>query len=322
MWLVIAVTVIAALRSVVYALLQPPIYKAEALLLPPGTIDIQSLNFRGVQDVNPDGVFAEFKKNLMSRNLQKKFILENGLMDLLAPERTTETSNQGIFAGFAGQIQIGTENENTSVYIEQQDAEIASQLVNDSMKFIDTETIRLLVENIRNSIANQIRDIEYTIGSKRQMAKFLREDQTNQIEYTIASKRELAKIRRKDKMMEIESLIASKQQMVKQRREDQTNEIESSIASKRELAKTRREDKIMEIESSIASKRQIAIKRREDQTNEIEYTIASKRQLAKQRRLDQITGIENTIAAKRELAKQRRLDQITCIENTDRKSVA
>ena len=224
-WLVIAVTAIAALGSVVYALQQPPIYKAEALLLPPGTKDIQSLNFPGVQEVNPDGVFAEFKKNLMSRNLQKKFILEYGLMDLLAPERTTETSDEDIFAGFAGQIEIGTENENenTSVYIEQQDAEIASQLVNDLIKFIDTETILLLVGNIRNSIANQIRDIEYTIGSKRQMAKLLREDQTNEIEYTIASKRELAKIRREDKIMEIESSIASKGQMVKQRREDQTN---------------------------------------------------------------------------------------------------
>ena len=247
-WLVIAVTAIAALGSVVYALQQPPIYKAEALLLPPGTQDIQSLNFQGVQEVNPDGVFAEFKKNLISRNLQKKFILENGLMDLLAPERTTETSNEDIFAGFAGQIEIGTENENTSVYIEQQDAEIASQLVNDLIKFIDTETIRLLVENIRNSIANQIRNIEYTIGSKRQMAKLLREDQTNEIEYTIASKRELAKIRRNDKIKEIESSIASKRQIAQKRREDQINEIEYSIASKREMAKIRRKDKIMEIE--------------------------------------------------------------------------
>ncbi|MBS1255951.1 MAG: hypothetical protein MAG581_01761 [Deltaproteobacteria bacterium] len=34
-WLVIAVTVVAALGSVVYALQQPPVYKAEALLLPP-----------------------------------------------------------------------------------------------------------------------------------------------------------------------------------------------------------------------------------------------------------------------------------------------
>ena len=46
--LVIAVTVIAALGSVVYALLQPPIYKAEALLIPPSVGDLKSLNFPGV----------------------------------------------------------------------------------------------------------------------------------------------------------------------------------------------------------------------------------------------------------------------------------
>ena len=50
-WLVIAVTVIAALGSVVYALLQPSIYKAEALLLPPKAKDVQSLNVQGVHEV-------------------------------------------------------------------------------------------------------------------------------------------------------------------------------------------------------------------------------------------------------------------------------
>ncbi len=50
-WLVIAVTIIAALGSVVYALQQTPIYKAEALLLPPKAKDIQSLNMQGVQGV-------------------------------------------------------------------------------------------------------------------------------------------------------------------------------------------------------------------------------------------------------------------------------
>ena len=47
-WLVIAVTVIAALGSVVYALQQPSVYKAEALLLPPKAKDVQSLNVQGV----------------------------------------------------------------------------------------------------------------------------------------------------------------------------------------------------------------------------------------------------------------------------------
>jgi LPS O-antigen subunit length determinant protein (WzzB/FepE family) len=87
-WLVIGVTAVAALGSVVYALLQPPVFKAEALLLPPKAKDIQSLNMQGVQGLqrvqgvqglqglqgaSAVGVFAEFKNNLSSRTLQKKF---------------------------------------------------------------------------------------------------------------------------------------------------------------------------------------------------------------------------------------------------------
>ena len=82
--LVIAVTVIAALGSVVYALQQPPVYKAEALLLPPKVEDLKSLNFPGVPvtqmveakedligayGIGVNAVFDQFKKNLSSRRL-------------------------------------------------------------------------------------------------------------------------------------------------------------------------------------------------------------------------------------------------------------
>ena len=49
--LVIAITAAATLVSVIYALEQPHVYRAEALLLPPGAKDIQSLNISVVQDV-------------------------------------------------------------------------------------------------------------------------------------------------------------------------------------------------------------------------------------------------------------------------------
>ena len=117
-WLVIAVTVIAALGSVVYALQQTPIYKAEALLLPPKQKDIQSLNGQGVQEVQEvqgvQGVkgvtaakaFAAFQNNLSSRSLQKKFIDDQGLMDILAPGRTPETWDIEILESFAKMIKI------------------------------------------------------------------------------------------------------------------------------------------------------------------------------------------------------------------------
>ncbi len=218
--LVIVVTVIAALGSVVYALQQPSIYKAEALLLPPGAKDIQSLNIPGLlgtkrmgvkvmEGINPKNVFAMFKQNLSSRTLQKKFILENDLMAMLAPEGTAETGAEEIYAVFAGLIQLGDENGrnvngSTSVSIEMYDAEIASQWVNDFVNFIDAETISLVAENVRNSIANQIRDIEYSIASKRELVKNRRKDQIDEIERTIKSKRKIAERRRTDKIVRYE----------------------------------------------------------------------------------------------------------------------
>jgi len=190
-WLVIAVTVIAALGSVVYALLAPQIYKAEALLLPPNAKDVQSLNVQGmqvvqgvqgVQGVTAAGAFAAFKNNLSSRSLQKKFIDEQGLMDILAPGRTPETRDIEILESFAKMIKIehvkrALENEKgMSVSMESGDPEFAANLVNDYISFFDTETILALSAAARNSLAGQIRDIEYTIASKRQMAKQRRED--------------------------------------------------------------------------------------------------------------------------------------------------
>ncbi len=121
-WLVIAVTAIAALGSVVYAMQQPSVYKAEALLLPPEVEDLKSLNFPGVPvtqmivhkgglkgeyGIGVNAVFDKFKKNLSSRSLQKKFIEEQGLMDILAPNQTSETRVEDIYEGFAGLIVLG-----------------------------------------------------------------------------------------------------------------------------------------------------------------------------------------------------------------------
>ena len=178
-WLVIAVTVIPALGSVVYALLAPQIYKAEALLLPPSSKNVQSLNMQGVQGVQgvtAAGAFAAFQKNLSSRSLQKKFIDEEGLMDILAPNRTPETRDIEILEGFSKMMKIESK-EVFSVSMESDDPEFAAKLVNDYVSFFDLETVRHLVSDAKNSIQEQIVDIEYKIASKRQMAKQRREDQ-------------------------------------------------------------------------------------------------------------------------------------------------
>ena len=184
-WLVIAITLVAALGSIVYAMSLPPIYKVESLLLPPKSIDVQSLNVLGVnrlsgdmklQGVETGSVFTVFQKNLSSRTLQKKFINEFKLMEILAPERTSETRDEDIYEDFAEIIKVNN-GDGLSISIELHDPNVAAQWVNDYVQFIDSETIKRIVENKRNAITNQIRDIEYQIASKRQMAKQRREDQ-------------------------------------------------------------------------------------------------------------------------------------------------
>lgn len=183
--LVIAVTAIAALGSVFYALQQPSVYKAEALLLPPKAKDVQSFNVqgvrgvrgvRGVQKVTATKAFAAFKNNLSSRSLQKKFILEYSLMDILAPNKTPETMDIEILEGFSNMMKIAGK-EVISVSTESNDPEFAANLVNDYVSFSDLETVRGLVDDAKNNIQEQINDIEYRIGSKREMAVLRRGDQ-------------------------------------------------------------------------------------------------------------------------------------------------
>jgi chain length determinant protein (polysaccharide antigen chain regulator) len=131
---------------------------------------------QGVQGMTSNTAFAAFKNNLSSRSLQKKFIDEYGLMDILAPNRTPETRDIEILESFSKMMKI--ENKGGfSISMESNDPVFAAKLVNDYVGFFDLETVLQLVSDARNSIQEQIVDIEYKIASKRQMAKQRREDQ-------------------------------------------------------------------------------------------------------------------------------------------------
>ena len=128
-----------------------------------------------------DAVFDQFKMNLTSRSLQKQFIKEQGLMDILAPDRTAETRDIEILESFSRMILVEKKEnvsfaEGFSVTMESDDPEFAAKMVNDYIRFFDLSTIQMLVAAGRNSISSQIRDIENTIASKRKMAKVRRLD--------------------------------------------------------------------------------------------------------------------------------------------------
>jgi len=111
-------------------------------------------------------------------------------MEILAPERTSETRDEDIYEDFAEIIKVNN-GDGLSISIELHDPNVAAQWVNNYVQFIDSETIKRVVENKRNAIKNQIRDIEYEIASKRHMAKERREDEIKVLEEAIIIARSL-----------------------------------------------------------------------------------------------------------------------------------
>ena len=203
-WVIITLTVVAAISSVFYALQLNYVYKAEALLLPPNTKDIQAMNVLGLQKtlaeegrvpvsnsiyvsgITAIDVFKKFNQNLNSRSLHRKYIEEYGLLELLSPKQTEETRKEDIYKVFSEILSIEERNGISSIKIELEEPHTAAQWINDFVEFVDRETISMLVDNLENTIKNKIKDIEYTVGSKRELAIKRREDQI--IRYIEASK--------------------------------------------------------------------------------------------------------------------------------------
>jgi chain length determinant protein (polysaccharide antigen chain regulator) len=152
---------------------------------------------QGVRGFTADGAFSTFKKNLNSRSLQKKFIDEYSLMDILAPNKTPETRDIEILEDFSKMIKTESEGD-FSVSMESDDPEFAAKLINDYVSFFDLETVRALVSDARNTIDEQIMDIEYKIASKRQMTKLRREDQVLRYQEAITIARALGIKKRVD----------------------------------------------------------------------------------------------------------------------------
>ncbi len=85
-------TILTTLVAFSYALIALPPYKAEAILLPPLAKDIQLLNIQGVQGPGVASVYSAFKRNLNSRAWQRRFVEEQGIIEILAPEEGPKIS--------------------------------------------------------------------------------------------------------------------------------------------------------------------------------------------------------------------------------------
>ena len=199
-WIVFTVTIFAALGSLIYAMQLQNIYKAEALLNPPKAKNVQELNLLNVKhdedivkqkDLYIVKVFNKFQQNIHSRVIQKQFIQEKGLMELLVEEQTPETRYEDIYNAFSKMIKVIGDESSIFVSMEMNDPDLAAKWVNELVEFTDKKTIDMEVEDLQNSIANRIKEIDYRIKTTLKMEKIFRKDTIKIYEEALTIAKEL-----------------------------------------------------------------------------------------------------------------------------------
>jgi len=176
------VTAIAVVVALLYALSVAPVYQAETHFLPPQAKEIQSLNVQGVQGVqgvSVDAVYSAYQRNLGSSRLQRQYFEQEGIRQLVEVDEASGNSDEQVFESFSRQLKINSSKKNKSALslsVEWGDAETAARIANEYSALVDRETVKEFASNLRNAVSNRVRDIEYTIASKRKMAKQRRED--------------------------------------------------------------------------------------------------------------------------------------------------
>jgi LPS O-antigen subunit length determinant protein (WzzB/FepE family) len=170
---IVAITFICTLAALFYAIQAPPVYQAEAYLLPPEQRDIEGINITG-KKYSPMEVYQHYIKNFTSLSIRRQFFEESNLLSLLADNNGVDINPNGIFKNkFSDQLSIDNdEKENFAiVHFIASDAVFASEWINKFINFVDEETINSLKKDILSSINFRKLELERKIEGLRNIAR-------------------------------------------------------------------------------------------------------------------------------------------------------
>ena len=259
------ITAIAMVVALFYALSLAPVYQAETHFLPPLAKEIQSLNVQGVQGVqgvSVDAVYSAYQRNLGSSRLQRHYFEQAGIRQLMEVGGASNSSDEQIFESFSKQLKINSGKKNKSALslsVEWGDAVIAARIVNQYSAFVDRETVKEFASNLHNAVTNRIRDIEYTIASKRDMAKQRREDKVSQLVEVDRIQR--ANLEEKIVLLKAHALTDREDRIAKLQEADiiKRANIEEKISLLQENAAKRRADRIDVLQENLKMAKRLGI---------------------------------------------------------------
>ena len=195
----IGVTAFVTLGALLYALQATPVYRAEAIFLPPTAGDIQELIvFQDIESFNVSSVYTKFEQNLSARPPRKTVFDDMNLLDQFAPEREPDESIDEIFSDFNETLTITTpkvKKDETPIptitfAMEWEDPLLIAQVVNRIGKETERATALEIISDIQATIDSQVKDLNQEIKLLREKAIKQRQDEIERLETADALERE------------------------------------------------------------------------------------------------------------------------------------
>ena len=173
--LIFSISGLVVLVALAYIMLTPPVYKAEAYLLPPLKKDIVALDVQELHDRkhSPQKVYEAFIRNLRSKKQQALFFTQyklaaQGEFEIVRPRKRKNKENK----------------ENVRVVFKNLDAQ-GGAAVNAFVQMVERNTVEEIVQGIMNQVAAIKRDLANQISIKRDIALLRRNNYISRLNEAI-----------------------------------------------------------------------------------------------------------------------------------------
>lgn len=204
-WLIIGVTVAVTLIASAYAFLTPPVYRAQAALMPPSLSDIAGFNLARnmlsssseaagtdsdrnsnalLKPFTTKDVYSVFARNLQSDQSKRRFYRDVYLPTLGGEEK--KGSQDSLYQGFLRRVSITTpttaQPDRFVLNIDGLDPAQAAEWAERYIRDVEQRSLEEMLENAQSEIQVRGRNLMQQIETLRDSAKVRREDRLVQLE--------------------------------------------------------------------------------------------------------------------------------------------
>lgn len=199
---ILGVMLATIVLAVVYLVVTPPVYTAESRLVAPGIKDIRGLQLGfvdvtnyGIEALNPATVFSTFVRNFNSVSYRRQFYAKNDLKRMYIGDKTGSEFNENrLFENsFSSNLNINLDQSGIAATgrFSYQDAELAADLLNDYVEYINEQTVHELLNDIEAIVQTETQRLQQQLDSKLKVAAQERRDQITQYREALDIAREL-----------------------------------------------------------------------------------------------------------------------------------